>query len=136
MSRRFMSGSGHPGPCAHVIGAAAIPLTPDAPARWRHRGFVPRPDSSTAETASLFDHLVGADGHATAAPPLYDRPRSRALMLFGRRPPERTDGLGIPASKSLAQNQTCDDDPLSGRLIGLGDGGRLLHGRNTLRPRH
>jgi hypothetical protein len=36
-----------------------------------------------------------------AAPPVPHPPRFRALALFGRRPHERVDGLGIPASENL-----------------------------------
>jgi hypothetical protein len=39
----------------------------------------------------------------------------------------------MPTTRPSDRNR---DNLLSGRLIGLGDGGRLLHGPNTLRPRH
>ena len=38
---------------------------------------------------------------APAAPSLPHTPRFRALALFGRWPPQRVDGLGIPASENL-----------------------------------
>jgi hypothetical protein len=38
---------------------------------------------------------------APAAPSVPRTPRFRALALFGRRPSERVDGLGIPASENL-----------------------------------
>ncbi len=42
---------------------------------------------------------------APAAPSVPHTPRFRALALFGRRPSERVDGLGIPASENL--HRTC-----------------------------
>src|SRR5208282_5989254 len=48
---------GHPGPRAQVSGAATIPLAPDAPARCRHRGFVPKAAiSPVAETPGAYPH--------------------------------------------------------------------------------
>src|SRR3989454_12591818 len=41
---------------------------------------------------------------APAAPSAPHTPRFRALALFGRRPPERVDDLGIPASENLHIN--------------------------------
>ena len=38
---------------------------------------------------------------APAAPSVPHTPRFRALALFGRWPPQRVDGLGIPASENL-----------------------------------
>jgi hypothetical protein len=41
-----------------------------------------------------------------------------------------------PAFENPCTKSDLGDDLLSGRLIGLGDVGRLLHGPNSLRPRH
>src|SRR5258708_10030890 len=38
---------------------------------------------------------------APAAPPVPNLPRLRALALFGRRPPQRVEGVVMPASKNL-----------------------------------
>jgi hypothetical protein len=60
-----------------------------------------------AERANRFGHLArsrasrGQFPIEPAAPPVPHPSRFRALALFGRRPPERTDGPGIPASENL-----------------------------------
>src|ERR1700693_3859707 len=72
-------------------------------------GFVPTPTTvlrakaiaSTAPARPPSDQRCGQFPIVLAAPSVPYPPRFRALALFGRRPPERVDRLGIPASENL-----------------------------------
>ena len=56
---------------------------------------------SAASTSTSSTSRRGQIPIAPAAPSVPHTPRFRALALFGRRPPQRVDGLGIPASENL-----------------------------------
>jgi hypothetical protein len=59
---------------------------------------------TTVSTASDQLHQHSRRRHfpiAPVAPPVPHTPRFRALALFGRRPPQRVDRIGIPASENL-----------------------------------
>src|SRR5258707_4765485 len=57
--------------------------------------------------------------HRPAAPPGPNPPQLPALALFGRRPPQRVEGVVMPASKNLhiTGNRPCSLD----QLVGAGD---------------
>jgi len=77
-------------PRGFPAGAADVGPITDIRANSRRNRFGPLASCRSAEKAArLF------------ACALHDRPRFPALAHFRRRPPERVDGLGMPASENL-----------------------------------
>jgi hypothetical protein len=65
------------------------------------QSFEPKPPYRQPRISSTNTHVGCQFPIAPAAPSVPHTPRFRALALFGRRPSERVDGLGIPASENL-----------------------------------
>ena len=108
--------TGQPRHFERASATSAMTSTPEVSLHRTNRRCGAKSDISHCEkTTSLF------------ALALHDRPRFRALAFFGRRPLERVDSLGIPASESLAQKRSL----IPGR-IGLFPGRRS--NRSNCRP--
>jgi hypothetical protein len=88
--------------------ASAIPVN-KPPVRSFSPARTPTPRAkdmgSTASRHSLRARRPAQFPIEPAAPPVPHPPRFRALALFGRRPPERVDRLGIPASENLHRSR-------------------------------
>jgi hypothetical protein len=111
--------------------ASAIPVN-KPPVRSFSPARTPTPRAkdmgSTASRHSLRARRPAQFPIEPAAPPVPHPPRFRALALFGRRPPERVDRLGIPASENLHKtgNRGGGKARCSRRYEGLASAGGAL----------